>query len=46
MYWIGLPWNRREMKSSKQFGRIDVLINGAGGNHPDAITDQEAYERT
>lgn len=28
----------------KTFGRIDLLINGAGGNHPDAITDSEKYE--
>ena len=28
----------------KQFGRVDVLINGAGGNHPDAITDPEIYD--
>lgn len=27
----------------KRYGRIDVLINGAGGNHPDSITDQEIY---
>ena len=27
----------------KRYGRIDVLINGAGGNHPDSITDQEVY---
>ena len=27
----------------KRYGRIDVLINGAGGNHPDSITDQETY---
>jgi NAD(P)-dependent dehydrogenase (short-subunit alcohol dehydrogenase family) len=25
----------------KEFGRIDLLINGAGGNHPDAITSPE-----
>ncbi|MFJ5768580.1 SDR family oxidoreductase [Psychrobacillus sp. NPDC093180] len=28
----------------KAFGRIDMLINGAGGNHPDAITDGEIFE--
>lgn len=28
----------------KTFGKIDILINGAGGNHPDAITDSEVYE--
>lgn len=27
-----------------QFGRVDILINGAGGNHPDAITGPEKYE--
>lgn len=27
----------------KRYGRIDVLINGAGGNHPDSIADQEVY---
>lgn len=28
----------------EQFGRIDFLINGAGGNHPNAITEKEYYE--
>ncbi|GAB1797508.1 SDR family oxidoreductase [Priestia megaterium] len=27
----------------KTFGHIDLLINGAGGNHPDAITEGEKY---
>ncbi|MFD1428324.1 SDR family oxidoreductase [Kroppenstedtia sanguinis] len=25
------------------FGQVDLLINGAGGNHPDAITADESY---
>ena len=28
----------------QDFGPCDILINGAGGNHPDAITDKEYYE--
>ncbi|WP_342574173.1 SDR family oxidoreductase [Solibacillus sp. FSL K6-1781] len=28
----------------EHFGRIDFLINGAGGNHPNAITEKEYYE--
>ncbi|PWW20536.1 NAD(P)-dependent dehydrogenase (short-subunit alcohol dehydrogenase family) [Cytobacillus oceanisediminis] len=27
----------------KNFGHVDILINGAGGNHPDAITSVETY---
>ncbi|MED4128702.1 MULTISPECIES: SDR family oxidoreductase [Shouchella] len=27
----------------KAFGECDLLINGAGGNHPDAITDKEHF---
>ncbi|WP_077614316.1 SDR family oxidoreductase [Caenibacillus caldisaponilyticus] len=25
------------------FGKVNILINGAGGNHPDAITDSEVH---
>lgn len=28
----------------KQFGGIDFLVNGAGGNHPDAITGPELHD--
>ncbi|MCO0598602.1 SDR family oxidoreductase [Peribacillus butanolivorans] len=34
--------NARE-KILETFGRVDLLINGAGGNHPDAITAPEKY---
>ncbi|MGG0410012.1 SDR family oxidoreductase [Peribacillus simplex] len=30
-------------KIIETFGRVDLLINGAGGNHPDAITAPEKY---
>ncbi|RXZ01694.1 SDR family oxidoreductase [Fictibacillus sp. S7] len=41
--------NRESLEKAKeevlsQFGSVDLLINGAGGNHPDAITDVETYE--
>ncbi len=29
----------------KEFGRIDILINGAGGNHPQATTAREYFSR-
>ncbi|MFJ5715831.1 SDR family oxidoreductase [Neobacillus sp. NPDC093127] len=42
--------NRTLLEKAKEtvlesFGRIDLLINGAGGNHPDAITDVEIYDK-
>ncbi|MCQ6267938.1 SDR family oxidoreductase [Fictibacillus sp. WQ 8-8] len=41
--------NRESLEKAKEeilesFGSIDLLINGAGGNHPDAITDFETYD--
>lgn len=40
--------DRASLESAKErilnkFGRIDILINGAGGNHPDAITAAEIH---
>lgn len=31
-------------KIVEKYGRIDFLINGAGGNHPNAITDPETFD--
>jgi len=28
-----------------QFGKIDILINGAGGNHPSATTSNEVWQK-
>lgn len=41
--------DRASLEQAKQqilekFGRIDLLINGAGGNHPDAITGPETFD--
>ncbi|AUD13116.1 MULTISPECIES: SDR family oxidoreductase [unclassified Planococcus (in: firmicutes)] len=41
--------DRDSLEEAKQqilekFGRIDLLVNGAGGNHPDAITAPETYD--
>ncbi|MEK4715792.1 SDR family oxidoreductase [Sporosarcina sp. resist] len=35
---------RARVETVKQFGQVDLLINGAGGNHTDAITDPEIYD--
>lgn len=35
---------RAKDKIIEQFGQVDILINGAGGNHADAITGSEKYE--
>ncbi|MGI2329219.1 SDR family oxidoreductase [Planococcus sp. YIM B11945] len=41
--------NRVDLEKAKQailneYGKIDILINGAGGNHSDAITGPELYD--
>lgn len=35
---------RARVETVKQFGQVDLLINGAGGNHADVITDPEIYD--
>ncbi|MEZ0480809.1 SDR family oxidoreductase [Planococcus sp. SSTMD024] len=40
--------DRQSLERAKEeilnaYGHIDILINGAGGNHPDAITDVELH---
>ncbi|MDO5022909.1 MAG: SDR family oxidoreductase [Eubacteriales bacterium] len=30
----------------KKWGKVDILINGAGGNNPVATTDDEQYDKT
>lgn len=32
-------------KVTEDFGGVDILINGAGGNHPSATTSKDTYEK-
>lgn len=32
-------------KITAELGNVDILINGAGGNHPSATTDKEYYQK-
>ncbi|GED15622.1 SDR family oxidoreductase [Aneurinibacillus migulanus] len=41
--------SRKSLEEAKEeviaaFGHVNILINGAGGNHPTAITDSEIYD--
>ncbi|PTL17386.1 D-mannonate oxidoreductase [Staphylococcus gallinarum] len=35
---------RAKQRFNETFGTIDILINGAGGNHPNATTSDEFYD--
>ncbi len=42
--------DKQDLQSCKtavlaQFGKIDILINGAGGNHPSATTSNEVWQK-
>lgn len=42
--------SRKSLEEAKEeviaaFGHVNILINGAGGNHPTAITDSEIYDK-
>ena len=37
MYYHGTNWNMQEMKVLNKWGKIDGLVNAAGGNIPEAV---------